>query len=229
MDSTLIQGDLYRNCHKPYEKLSEIFVDILNHQVPLKGKQITGNHAPFINKKLSKAIMEKSKTGNKYLKWPSRESYVSYKKYINKRNSLTKKPKKIFFKEALKDGIMSNKKFWSTVKPFLTNKGHITNDFISVDRDSDLMSNEKKLVERFSQNYINIAESKEKNPSSLGDCLNVSQNELTVKKIISVYSRHPSIHEIKSVFNTDIKFDLPNPTASDINKIIESLDTNKAT
>ena len=113
---------------------------------------------------------------------------------------------------------------------FLTNKGHITNDFISVDKDSDLMSNEKKLVERFSQNYINIAESfSGKKPSSLGDCLNVSQNELTVKKIISVYSRHPSIHEIKSVFNTDIKFDLPNPTASDTNKIIESLDTNKAT
>ena len=182
MDSTLIQGDLYRSCDKPYEKLSEIFVDILNHQVPLKEKQRRGNHAPFMNKKLSKAITEKSKTGNKYLKWPSRESYVSYKKYINKCNSLTKKAKKIFFKEASKDEIMSNKKFWSTVKPFLTNKGHITNDFISVDKDSDLMSNEKKLVERFSQNYINIAESfSGKKPSSLGDCLNVSQNELTVK------------------------------------------------
>ena len=30
----------------------------------------------------------------------------------NKCNSLTKKAKKIFFKEATKDGIMSNKKFW---------------------------------------------------------------------------------------------------------------------
>ena len=33
----------------------------------------------------------------------------------------------------------------------------------------------------------------------------------------------------KSVFNTDSKFDLPKPTASDINKIIKSLDTNKTT
>ena len=45
---------------------------------------------------------------------------------------------KIFFKEATKDGIMSNKKFWSTVKPFLTNKGDISNDFISVEKDGDL-------------------------------------------------------------------------------------------
>ena len=32
---------------------------------------------------------------------------------------------------------------------FLTNKGCITNDFISVDKDSDLISNEKELVELF--------------------------------------------------------------------------------
>ena len=34
---------------------------------------------------------------------------------------------------------------------------------------------------------------------------------------------------MKSVFNTDSKFDLPKPTASYSNKIIKSLDTNKAT
>ena len=154
LDSKLLQGDLYRNCDDPYDKLSEIFVDILNHHAPLKEKQIRGNHAPFMTKELSKAIMEKSKSRNKYLKWPSRENYVSYKKSKNKCNSLTKKAKKIFFKEATKDGIMSNKKFWSTAKPFITNKGCISNDFISVEKDGDLMSNEKETVELFNQNYI---------------------------------------------------------------------------
>ena len=111
---------------------------------------------------------------------------------------MTKKAKKIFFKEATKDGIMSNKKFWSTVKPFLTNKGGISNDFITVEKDGDLISNEKEIVELFNQNYINIVEnSSGKKPSSLGDCLNASQDERTVKEIISVYSNHPSIQEIK--------------------------------
>ena len=146
MDSKLIQGYLYRNCDEQYEKLSEIFVDILNHHTPLKEKPIRGNQAPLMTKELSKALMEKSKTRNKYLKWSSRESYVSYKKSKNKCNSITKKAKKTFFKEATKDGIMSNKKFWSTVKPFLTNKGCILNDFESVDKDGDLISNEKELV-----------------------------------------------------------------------------------
>ena len=39
----------------------------------------------------------------------------------------------------------------------------------------------------------------------------------------------PSIQKIKSAFNTDTKFDLPKATAIDINKIIQPLDTNKAT
>ena len=48
-------------------------------------------------------------------------------------------------------------------------------------------------------------------------------------KIISAYSKHPSIQKIKSSFDFNSKFELPKPTASDINKIIKSLDTNKAT
>ena len=53
---------------------------------------------------------------------------------------------------------MSNKRFWSTVKPFLTNKGCISNDFISVEKDGNLISNEKELVELCNQNYISIVE-----------------------------------------------------------------------
>ena len=75
-DGKLLQGDLCRNYNKPYEKLSDIFVDILDHHASLKEKQVRDSHAPFMTKELSKAIMEKSNTRNKYLKWPSRENYV---------------------------------------------------------------------------------------------------------------------------------------------------------
>ena len=43
------------------------------------------------------------------------------------------------------------------------------------------------------------------------------------------YSNHFSTQKIKTIFNTDSKFDFPKPTASGINKITKSLDTNKAT
>ena len=47
---------------------------------------------------------------------------------------------------------MANKKFWGTVKSFLTNKGCISDDFISIEKDGELIRNEKKLVEIFNEN-----------------------------------------------------------------------------
>ena len=224
-----MQGQFYKSSNEPYKKQSEIFNDILNYHVPLKEKQVRGNHAPFMTKELSKAITEKSKARNKYLKWPSRENYLSHKKTKNKCNTLTKKAKKNFFREATKDGIMSNKRFWSTVKPFLTNKGCISNDFISIEKDGELISNEKELVELFNENYINIVENiSGAKPSSLVNCPNKSCDEMTVKEIISVYSSHPSIKRIKQFFNAETNFDLPKANVSDITKIIKSLNTNKA-
>ena len=61
------KGKLYRNCDEPYKKLFEIFNDTLNHHAPLKQKQVSGNHAPFMTKDLNKAIMSNSKAKNKYL------------------------------------------------------------------------------------------------------------------------------------------------------------------
>ena len=125
---------------------------------------------------------------------------------------------------------MTNKKFWGTVKPFLTNKGCISDDFISIEKDGELISNEKELVEIVNENYIKIVEnSSGKKSSSLGNCVNASEDEKTVIEIISAYSKHPSIQKRKSSFDFNSKYELPKPTASDINKIIKSLDTNKAT
>ena len=68
-------------------------------------------------------------------------------------------------------------------------------------------------------------------PLSLGNCSNKScdENEMTVKEIISVYSSHPSIKRIEQFFIADKNFDLPKANVSNINKIIKSLNTNKAT
>ena len=105
---------------------------------------------------------------------------------------------------------MTNKKFWGTVKPFLTNKGCVSDDFISIEKGGELISNEKELVEIFNENYINIVEkSSGKKPSSLGNCLNASEDEKTVIEIISAYSKHPSIQKIKSSFDFNSKFELP--------------------
>ena len=96
-----------------------------------------------MTKKLSKAIMNKSKAKNKYLNWPSRENFISYKRTKIECNSLTKKAKRDFFKEATKDGIMRRKNFWRTIKPFLINNGCVSNDFIGIENKGNLICNEQ--------------------------------------------------------------------------------------
>ena len=137
--------------------------------------------------------MNNFKAKNKYLHWPSRENFISYKRTKNKCNSLTKKAKRDFFKEATKDRIMASKKIWRAVKPLLTNNDCIS-DFIGRENEGNLICNEQELVELFNEHYINTVEkSSGKKPLSLGNSSDASQDEMTVKEIISVYSNHPSI------------------------------------
>ena len=48
--------------------------------MPQSNLKKKGNQAPFMNKYLSKIIMQKSKVLSKYLKWPSHENVLTYKK-----------------------------------------------------------------------------------------------------------------------------------------------------
>ena len=60
LDPKLIQGNLYRS-DDPYFKLTEIFSSILDKHAPIKSEQIRGNQSPFMNRFLSKILMQKSK------------------------------------------------------------------------------------------------------------------------------------------------------------------------
>ena len=100
----------------------------------------------------------KFKAKKKYLNWSSRENFISHKRTKNKWSSLIKKAKRDFVKEAKKDGIMTRKKIWLTVKPFLTNNVCVSNDFIGIENDGNLICNEQELVELFNEHYINIVE-----------------------------------------------------------------------
>ena len=55
-------------------------------------------------------------------------------------------------------GIFSSKEFWNFIKPFLTNKGYMNNDFVSIRNGNAFIDKESELVEMFNTHYINIVE-----------------------------------------------------------------------
>ena len=105
-----------------YDHFKEIFVSVVNKHAPLKTKFIRGNHAPFMNKELSKAIMYRSKLRNIHNKKKTKETWEAFKRQRNKCVSIKHRNIRNHFKDLAKNHGANGKMFWTAVKPFLTNK-----------------------------------------------------------------------------------------------------------
>ena len=93
------------------------FLNVLNRFVPLKKKYLRPNHSRFVNKELNKAIMERSRLRNEYLKNKTRAARIAYNKQRNVCVSILRKSKKCYYENLDSQNITYNKKFWRTVKP----------------------------------------------------------------------------------------------------------------
>ena len=107
----LNKGIIDNSQDKQCNLLSNIFQNKLAHHAPLKTKRARSNQAKLMKKEPSKSTMSRSRC--KYLKWPSRENFLAYKK--------AKKPLQLFKqkkpkKKATEKEIMGSEKFWNTVK-----------------------------------------------------------------------------------------------------------------
>ena len=205
----MIQGGLYNNCQEPYNKLTQIFSEILDYHAPVKQKVVRGNQSPFVTKDLSKAKWWiKSKPKNQYVKWPSRENYLAFIKAKNNRTPINKKVKKDYFREATEYGVTTNKECWKKLEPFLT--GYFSEDQISIEVNDKLVSDEKILTEILKEHYINIVEeSSGSKSSSLENSVNPLLDETPVGEIIDTYRDHPSFIVNKSSVTQNSKFNLP--------------------
>ena len=94
---------------------------------------------------------------------------------------------------------MTNKEFWKTIKPFLTNKGCLENSDIMLINDDEMVTDDETLAKTFNEHYINTVErSSGLKPEKMEfqNSLNTSRNIL--HSIIDHYKNHPSILETKS-------------------------------
>ena len=116
-----------------YNIFENIFMEVLNKHAKVKTKYVRANNAPFMTKTLSKAIMNRSRLKNRYLKFPNKENEIKYKKHRNYVSGLVKKEKKKYFSNLNLGNITDNKKFWKTVKPFFSEKNIINKKIVLVE------------------------------------------------------------------------------------------------
>ena len=125
---------------------------------------------------------------------------------------------------------MGSKKFWSTVKPFLSSKGFIHNNDITIEINNKTIKDKSELAQTFNSHYINIVESTiGKHPTKLETLASrISEKEI-VATIIDKFKTHSSIINIKNEFRPTADLNIKAATVDQINKIIRNLDAKKAT
>ena len=96
--------------------------EAIQRYAPIKKWYVRANQAPFINKKIKKEIMKRSRLRNKFLNTKSDIDRKAYNKQRNLCVSLVRSDKKYFFSNINTSDITDNKTFGKTVKPFFTDK-----------------------------------------------------------------------------------------------------------
>ena len=130
----------------------DLYVDIciraLDVYAPKKKKYLRANSSPFMNKVISKAVMDRTRLRNNILKNRSAENKLAYNRQKNYYVSLTRKSKRDYYNNLDNRNVTDNKLFWKTVKPFFSDKGPMRQKISVIEKDKTL-GNNKEISEIF--------------------------------------------------------------------------------
>ena len=144
-----------------------------------------------MTKELRKAIMNRSKLRNKFLKTRNEESRRRFNRQRNFCVSLLRKTKRSFFGKLDHRVVSDNRKFQKTIGPFFSKKA-FHKEFIILNNNNKTISNNEELAEilnkHFSKLVVNLGIDK-----TLAS--NIASSDITdpVFNVIKKYEDHPSI------------------------------------
>ena len=207
-----------------YQHFLNIFLDILNKHAPIKKKYIRANQSNFMTRKLSKAIMKRSKLRNRFLKEKSETSRKAYNIQRNYCVNLLRKSKREYFANIKINNIAHNKKFRQTVKPLFSDKINHRETINLIDNEITL-SNDEEIAETFNKYFCKIAKN-----LSLPESPSIKEPSVelcTVPVILALekHKDHPSITSIKNKMTSmdspkfSFRFVSLNETLNRVNKL----------
>ncbi len=103
----------HTGCVVPY------FKKIVNEHAPIKQKTIKGNHIPYMNGELRRAINVKRMLKRKFTKCNSNMNCDKYRKQRNIVTKLLKKSLQQYMHKTCNEAV-NGRDFWKTVKPLIS-------------------------------------------------------------------------------------------------------------
>ena len=230
-DVKLAKFDVGKDPKQAYDNLVCIFRKLVDKHAPLKTKVLRGNSAPFMTRELKKGIYTRTRLKKRYNKNPTKENELNFKRQRNKCVALRKKAIKQHFKKATETGPVSNRDFWNLVKPFLSNKGGLAGNDISLVKNDKIVTEDRELAEIFNDHNINIVEkSSGDKPCNIADTVATDDDRQIIGLILEKYKNHPSILAI--IQNRAINcrsFSFHEVKVCQVKKQLKSLDGRKST
>ena len=161
----------------------ELCRDELELHVPRKKKYFRGNNKPFMTKALSKSIMERMRLRNNFLKNPIVANKLAYTKQRNFCVSLLRKVKREYFANLNEKNITDNRKFWQTVKPFLSEKNK-SREKITLVKNEEIISDDVEVANTLNNYFSNVVKN-----------LKIPEKFVT-DSLPQSLSRHPTLNAI---------------------------------
>ena len=183
----------------PFDVFMNICKATLDKVAPLKQKYVRSNHSPFLNKEILKAIMNRTRLRNKFLRSRSTEDRSAYNQQRNFCLSLVRKAKKDYYNNLDHKKVTDNKSFWRTVKPLFSDKNSSFSKITLIENEL-LLNDDEKISSTLNDFFSNVV-SNLNIPPYEDPSVNPDQFEDPVLKANEKYKYHPSIKAIKDFSN----------------------------
>ena len=180
-----------------------------------------------MNNEISKAIMTRTRLRNRFLKNRSNGNRDLFRKQRKLCVSLLRKSKKDYFSKLNEKQITDNKRFWKTVKPFLSNKVQSSERINLTDENDSLVTYCEKVAKELNSFFSSVV--KNLNIPSYEGCDPLSDNILhpTLKATVK-WRNYPSILTITSEYENKPKFSFNFVSKKHVLEEIQMLDSSKA-
>ena len=209
-----------------YIEFENTFMNILQHNAPLKKKYIRANHAPYMTKILRKAMMKRSELESRYYKTRLMSDKEIYKKQKNFVSKLYKKERKNYYKNLDLKIFTDNKKFWKNIKPFFSDKGPRTRKITLVNNDV-ILSGDQEVAESlnlFFKNAVKSLSIKE----NIDLLTPIDEFNDPIDIAIQKFKVHPSVLKIREKVQ-HAPFSFEKVELSDVEREFQNLNVKKAT
>ena len=213
-----------------YEIFENIFLRVLDKHAPMKKKLIRGNHAPYMNTALRKAIMRRTQLQNKFYKTKKLIDLRTFKKQRNFVSRQYKKQRKYFYNNIDLTNFTDNKKFWKNVNPLFSDKTKTQNKITLVE-DSNIITEDGKLADVFNTFFKDAVENLQIE-QNIGNVQSTEGIDDPIDAAIHKFKNHPSILKIGEIVGDKLtanEFCFENINIEDIDKELFGLNANKAT